>query len=358
MLFLIDASRANNEQKTGVEWYAYFVIQELKKIIPDSWQVKLYTREKLKGELGQIPSNWEERVLTWPPKRLWTQIRLSYEIYKLKQNNPLEDIILFVPAHVLPLVCPAKTIITIHDLGGVRFPGGYSFFERFYTYFSTWWALKKGVVLVPSHFVLQELSYSFKTIDDQKKTEIAQQYGLSRPYFFSIGRLEEKKNTIGIIRAFNILKKQITLPLQLVLLGKPGWGFANVEKEITASPFAKDIILPGWVAQKDVPALMAGAQGLLLPSFYEGFGIPILEAFAVCTPVITSNLASMPEVASGAAILVNPFKPQEISLAMEHLLEKEDLRQKLIKRGFLRSKEFTWQKTAQAIFEVAAGMKK
>jgi len=377
MLFLIDASRANNEQKTGVEWYAYFVIEELKKIIPVTWQVKLYTREKLKGDLGKLPSNWEECVLAWPPKRLWTQIRLSYEIYKLKKKNPQEDIILFVPAHVLPLVCPAKTIITIHDLGGVRFPGGYSFFERFYTYFSTWWALKKGVVLVPSNFVLQELSFifkkeatkikivpnafdknSFKPIGDEQKKDIAHQYGLSNPYFFSIGRLEEKKNTIGIIRAFNILKKKITSPLQLVLLGKPGWGFVNVQKEIAASSYAKDIILPGWVAQKDVPALMARAQGLLLPSFYEGFGIPILEAFAVCTPVITSNLASMPEVANGAAILVNPFKPQEIALAMEHLLEKEDLRQKMVKRGFLRSKEFTWQKTAQAIFEVAAGMKK
>ncbi|HPV70612.1 MAG TPA: glycosyltransferase family 1 protein [Candidatus Magasanikbacteria bacterium] len=375
MYFLIDASRANNEKKTGVEWYAYFVIQELKKIIPSDWQVVLYTREKLKGELGVLPSNWQEKILAWPPKRLWTQLRLSYEIYHFKKQHLEEEIILFVPAHVLPLVCPAKTLITIHDLGGVRFAKGYSFFERFYTYFATWFALKKGQVIVPSQFVFQELSYFFKenshkikvvynAFDKQsfqlsqknQSASVIKKYGLTGNYFFSIGRLEEKKNTVGIIQAFNFFRQKSTQSWQLVLLGKPGFGFEKVTQEIANSPFAGDIIIPGWVEQGDVPFLMAGAQALLLPSFYEGFGIPILEAFAMGVPVITSNLTSMPEVSGGAALLVNPYKPQEISKAMYLISTQENLVKALVEKGLNRAQEFDWRKTAQDIFKVAESL--
>jgi len=375
MYFLIDASRANNEKKTGVEWYAYFVIQELKKIIPSDWQVVLYTREKLKGELGVLPSNWQEKILAWPPKRLWTQLRLSYEIYYFKKQHLEEEIILFVPAHVLPLVCPAKTLITIHDLGGVRFAKGYSFFERFYTYFATWFALKKGQVIVPSQFVFQELSYFFKenshkikvvynAFDKQsfqlsqknQSASVIKKYGLTGNYFFSIGRLEEKKNTVGIIQAFNFFRQKSTQSWQLVLLGKPGFGFEKVTQEIANSPFAGDIIIPGWVEQGDVPFLMAGAQALLLPSFYEGFGIPILEAFAMGVPVITSNLTSMPEVSGGAALLVNPYKPQEISKAMYLISTQENLVKALVEKGLNRAQEFDWRKTAQDIFKVAESL--
>lgn len=375
MYFLIDASRANNEQKTGVEWYAYFVIEELKKIIPADWGVILYTREKLRGDLAKLPANWQEKVLSWPPQRLWTQIRLSYEIFKFKRGHLNDQIILFVPAHVLPLICPQNTMITIHDLGGVRFAKGYSFFERFYTFFATWFALRKGIVLVPSHFVLRELSYlfpkksakikivpnafdklSFSPKDQAAVQHCLSRYGLSQSYFFSIGRLEEKKNTIGIIRAFNILRGATLDKPQLVLLGKPGFGFEKVKKEIFSSPFRKDIIVPGWVEQKDVPYLMAGAEALILPSFYEGFGIPILEAFGVGRPVITSSLASMPEVADGAAILVNPFKPQEISEAMDLILTRPVLAEELIAKGRQRAKEFDWQKTAKNIFEIASSL--
>lgn len=379
MYFLIDASRANNEKKTGVEWYAFFVIQELKKIVPSDWQVILYTREKLKGELGVLPPNWQEKVLAWPPKRLWTQLRLSYEIYCFQKQAQLlkEEIILYVPAHVLPLVCPAKTLITIHDLGGVRFAKGYSFFERFYTYFATWFALKKGLVIVPSQFVLQELSYffkkysqkikviynafdnqSFQPIQKEQSAAIIKKYGLTGNYFFSIGRLEEKKNTVGIIQAFNFFRQRSSQPWQLVLLGKPGFGFEKVIKEITDSPFASDIIIPGWVEQRDVPRLMAGAKALLLPSFYEGFGIPILEASSLGVPVITSNLTSMPEVSGGSALLVNPYKPQEISEAMYLISTQENLVKILVEKGFSRVQEFNWHKTAQNIFKVAESLKK
>src|SRR5260221_1783404 len=102
----IDASRANVRHRTGVEWYAYHVIQELKKIVPDSYRVLLYTREPLRGDLAELPPRWEQRVLRWPPKFLWTQKRLSWEMLVRPPD------LLFSPVHVLPLVHPRRSLVT------------------------------------------------------------------------------------------------------------------------------------------------------------------------------------------------------------------------------------------------------
>ncbi|MEK7508456.1 MAG: glycosyltransferase family 1 protein [Patescibacteria group bacterium] len=369
MVIGIDASRANNNEKTGVEWYAYFVIQELKKIIPADVQVRLYTREPLKGDLARLPPNWQEKVLSWPPRRLWTQLRLSYEVWRQPPD------VLFVPAHVLPLVVPKKTFLTIHDLGGLRFPAGYTLFEKVYARFYIRFALARAQIITPSEFTREEILYLFKTplekikviynsydnnlfkpVTDQEKIQtVLRKYNIHRPFFLSISRLEEKKNTAGIIEAFEIFKEQRTKnkeqETKLVLLGKPGHGFAKVEKAIESSKYKNDIILPGWVETADVPVLMSAAIAFIFPSFYEGFGIPILEAQACGLPVITSNLASCPEVAHTAAILVNPYRPAEIAQAMNEIVSSEKLASQLKEAGLNRVKEFGWNKAAEAIWQ-------
>ena len=291
MLLLIDASRANNEQKTGVEWYAFFVIQELKKIVSPDTRVILYTREPLKGDLAQLPPNWQEQVLHWPPRRLWTQIRLSWEIWRVKSGArdyavgvPEKEIVLFVPAHVLPLVCPTRTFITIHDLGGLRFPAGYSLFEKLYARFATWFALRRATVFTPSEFSKREIESVFSNgkivvvpngfddskyhlINDKEKIkQILEKYNIKPPYLISISRLEEKKNTVGIIEAYKIFKEKISLKsnlenYSLVLLGKPGYGFKKVQEAIIKSGYQHTIVIPGWVNADDVPYLIAGGTG-------------------------------------------------------------------------------------------------
>ena len=380
MLLLIDASRANNEQKTGVEWYAFFVIQELKKIVPLETRVVLFTRESLKGEFAVLPPNWQEQVLQWRPRRLWTQIRLSWEIWRVKRGArdysagvKEEDIALFVPAHVLPLVCPKKTFITIHDLGGIRFPSGYSLFERLYARFATAFALRRATVFTPSEFSKREIESVFGNgkitvvpngfddskyhlIDDKEKVkQILEKYNICVPYFLSISRLEEKKNTVGIIEAYKIFKEKIALKsnsenYSLVLLGKPGYGYAKATKAIKKSGYQHTIILPGWVKAEDVPFLMAVAAWFIFPGFYEGFGIPVLEAMACGVSVIASNRAALPEVAGGAALLVDPYKPGDIARAMLEIVSSPALRDELIERGLARAGEFKWERTAQEIY--------
>ncbi|HBV57712.1 MAG TPA: hypothetical protein DEB73_00315 [Candidatus Magasanikbacteria bacterium] len=381
MLLLIDASRANNEQKTGVEWYGFFVIQELKKIVSPDTRVILYTREPLKGELTNLPPNWKEQVLPWPPRRLWTQIRLSWEIWRVKSGSrnyaagvPKKEIVLFVPAHVLPLVCPTRTFITIHDLGGLRFPSGYSLFEKWYARFATWFALRCATVFTPSEFSKREIESVFGNgkitvvpngfddskyhlIDDKEAIgKIVEKYNIKPPYFLSISRLEEKKNTVGIIEAYKIFQEKILLKsnlenYSLVLLGKPGYGYKKVTDAIRKSGYQHTIIIPGWVEAEDVPYLMAGASAFVFPSFYEGFGIPVLEAMACGVSIVASNRAALPEVADGAALLVDPYKPGDIAQAMLEIVSSSALKEELVRRGLTRVREFGWEKTARGIWE-------
>ena len=370
MIIGIDASRANEEQKTGVGWYAYWLIEELKKITPENIRVVLYTREPLKGKLANLPNNWQEKILTWGLSfgstqgkcKYWTQIRLSFEML-IHQPD-----VLFIPAHVFPIIHPKKTIMTIHDIAAKQYPLTYNWFERWYTIWSAKTALKKlWRVIVPSVFVRQELLHYFKQAPPHKITvikhgvhkeifeslnleteaeEILRFYGIDQDYLIALGRLEEKKNTVQIIQAFNLLK--INFPnLKLLLVGSPGFGYERVKQTIEESPFKNDIIVAGWVKEKDLAVLLGKAKVMVFPTRYEGFGLPILEAFAAGVPVVAGQGSSLVEVGGEAVLYTNPENVQEIADNVELFLNNEELVAEKINLGKERLSKFTWQKTAE-----------
>lgn len=152
----IDASRANLSERTGTEWYSYYLIQHLKKVIPSDTEVILYSKSPLVGDLGILPPHWRSVVLSWPPKFLWTQFRLSWEMVR----NPVD--LLFVPAHTIPIFHPQKTITTCHDIGFIRMPHLYSLKERMYHRLTMWFAVffAKSII-APSEFVKQEILHAY-----------------------------------------------------------------------------------------------------------------------------------------------------------------------------------------------------
>jgi glycosyltransferase involved in cell wall biosynthesis len=182
-------------------------------------------------------------------------------------------------------------------------------------------------------------------LEAQKKPSLLEE---KRPYFLFIGRLEKRKNIASLIKAFGLLRKERLFQPLLVLAGKPGFGFSEIEKEIAAlGSLKKDILLLDYVDEEEKSYLLRQAKALVFPSLYEGFGIPILEAMSAETPVITSNFGAMQETAGKAALLVNPFKPLEIAGAMSKILHMPKLAEDLKKEGKKRAQMFSWQKTAQ-----------
>ena len=366
MIIGIDASRANRKQKTGIEWYSYHLIQELKKIsLAPGDKFILYTPFKLQGPLAEMPTNWEERILKWPFKYLWTQIRLAWEMLFHQPD------LLFVPAHCLPLFSWVKKIVTVHDLGFKHFPKTYSLFQRVFYFFSHYWSLKMAQqVIVPSKFTKNDILKNFcsprgkitviplgyaskKNLSNTQLNFnlILNKYKIKKPFFFYLGRLEKKKNILGLIKAYQELKKskqKLEIP-DLVLGGKFGYGYAEIKKEILISEGIKEI---GYIVSEDLPALYSSAIALVFPSFYEGFGLPLLEAMANNCPVLASNAGSLPEVGGVAALYFNPSDIEDIKNVMLKIIKDKELREKLIKEGYERVKFFSWEKCAQSTKEV------
>lgn len=383
MVIGIDASRANREKKTGVEWYAWRLIRELKaqssQLTDQGVRFVLYSDKPLRGELAELPANWKARALPWPRLRsagcaaqswrFWTQIRMSCEMLVRPPD------VLFVPSHVAPFIHPKKTVATIHDIAARRFPDSYSRFERWYTLWSARYAVRNlWKVIVPSQFVKSELEKLFnlmlnvavvphgydgrygKIAPPEDIERVLKKYNLQRPFLLSVGRLEERKNTRRIVEAFNQLEPQTTdLRLQLVLVGSPGYGYEKIQEAIAQSSNKHRIRLLGWVAPDDLAALMGAAEAFVFPSLSEGFGMPVLEALAAGTPVVCTRGSSLEEVGGDAAIYADSHSAQDIAAAMRRALADSSYREQLIQKGRERVKEFSWKKAARDTLDILLG---
>lgn len=366
----IDASRANYEKRTGTEWYAYHLIQHLKAVIPSEHRVLLYSTTPLRDGLEKLPPNWESRVLGWPPKRLWTQLRLSWEMFRRPPD------LLFVPVHAMPVILPKRSVTTLHDVAFVSTPEAYTFFENWYQRFAVRFASKKAdAILTVSEFSKSEIVRYFpvkpekitvthlgfdaeqcRPVDDRDEIDrCLKRYDITRPYFLFVGRLEMKKNLGGLLRAFRLyhgFRGPGHVEHQLILVGKHGHGYEQAMRTLKGSEAEWHVKETGYVCDEDMRYLYAGAEALVFPSWYEGFGLPVIEAFACGTPVIASRTTSIPEVAGGAALLVDPSKPEEIAEAMKRVVSEPALRQELKEKGLARSKAFSWMNTAKETWRV------
>lgn len=365
MLIGIEASRANRREKTGVEWYAWHVIQQLKQFAEsDAHSWLLYSNEPLMMGLEKGPKNWHEMRLAWPPKYLWTQTRLSWEMYRSPPD------VLYVPAHVLPRAIPARSVVTIHDVGFARLPELYKPIQRWYHDWATKDIVKRASrILTVSEFSKREIiefygahpdkifvtpngidHARYRPIAKADATPIVDKYRLPEPYLLFVGRLERKKNVKMIVEAFTRFKQLRGEgdPLHLALAGLTGVGFEEIEAAIAASPAKSQIRLLGYVNEDDKAALLNRATALVHPAWYEGFGIPPLEALACGTQVICSWIASLPEVVGEPHALW--FDPRDIDSLVQQITRAVDDPAGALERreaGIAWAKQYTWERTAR-----------
>lgn len=307
------------KKRTGVEEYVYQLLKYLP-LVDDykNHQFFIYSRENLK----------------WPFKIGWTQIRLSWEM--LTQKNKID--ILFVPVHTFPLIHP-KLVITIQGLEFERVPKMYSFFERFKLRFITKRNAKKAdKIIVPSECTKRDLIELYKINPDKifvihhgvdKPACNASRLAMAGRYILYLGSGHKRKNVQGLIKAYEILKEKYKIPHQLITAGNNN--YVNEDEK--------------W-------NLLRNADVFVYPSFYEGFGLPVLEAQLVGVPVVASNTGSLPEILGESALLVNPNNPNEIAEAIYKIINNSDLRQNLIAKGFENVKRFSWQKCVQQTLKI------
>lgn len=359
MIIGIDASRAFLKRRTGIEEYSYQVIKHLCDELPRDEEVVLYVRKKLSFAHGrmslkipdidfELPKNWTVRGL-WAP-RFWTQIGLSLEMLFHTPD------VLFVPAHTVPLIHPKKTVVTIHGLEYEFCKEAYSFWERVYMHYSIRFSCRVASTVIcvsentkrdvmSFYGVLEEkirvVSEGYErqpTINNQQSVEKSE-----KQYLLFIGRLEERKNVARMIKAFEILKERYQIPHELILVGKPGYGYARIKQHRASSKYQSAIIEKGYVTEEEKWELLKSADIFLFPTLYEGFGIPVLEAQSVGVPVVTSNTSSLPEVAGDGAVFVDPASVESIAEGVQKLLSDEGVRNGIISKGRENIKRFSWE---------------
>lgn len=356
-----DASRAFIGKKTGTENYSYQILTHLQKLDHTN-NYYIYTKQNI------------------PFPRLWTQAGLALQTFK----DPLD--ILFIPAHTLPIIRKPglKTVITVHDLGAEYLPGMHQLKQRLYLNFMTHHQLKsathiiavseatkkdiiKKVGIDPKKITVIYEGYDknkFQAIRNKEQTnQTIKKYNLiDHNYFLFVGTIQPRKNIKRLILAYNIFLKSSytskepiihnTSPISLVIAGSKGW-LADEIYELPKKLGIEDKVkFLGYVPDQDLPALYSGAKAFLFPSLFEGFGLPILEAWACNCPVLTSNISSMKEIAQNAAILVNPYSVEDIAQGISKITNDQVTRNKLIKSGKEQLKNFSWEKAAQQTLQV------
>jgi glycosyltransferase involved in cell wall biosynthesis len=392
MIIGLDGSRAFLKERTGVEEYSYQVIKNLADKL-NGHEVILYTRNlKLetrnsKRYIGnlELPDNW--RVKNIPFCFFWTQLGLSLEMFL----HPVDA--LFISAHIVPLIHPPKTLVTIHGLEYEFISEAYPLWEKIYMR----WAIKNSCrraqkIIAVSENTKRDLvklyqvpeekiaviyeGVNFETrnlkLETQKKEKSCElQVASFKPFLLFIGRLEERKNIVGIIQAFEILKEKHKIPHKLILAGNPGFNYKKIQSYLSNSSYKSEIILTGFVSEEEKQKLLKNAEVFLFPTFYEGFGLPILEAQNVGVPVVASNNSSISEVVKipllplgegvrradegFSAILINPKNPAEIAKATYQLITDKNLKEDMIKKGLENTKRFSWEKCAKEIAEILEG---
>ncbi len=302
-------------------------------------------------------------------------------------DNFIKTDLVFSPHFNILSVRKAPRVITFHDLSFLHHPSFFSWKQKFWHWLQN---IKKQAreaekIIAVSEFTKNDLvnllgispekisvvysgiSEEFGKIAASSTSDLAyRQAGASevgarndhKPYILYLGTLEPRKNVPAIIRAFNILKNKAAFrDWQLVIAGRPGWLFEDILREISASPHKGDIVLKGAVSPEERVSLYNLAKVFVYPSFFEGFGFPPLEAQACGCPVVVSDRTSLPEIVGDSALLVNPWKVEDLANAVEEAALNNQLRGKLIKAGQENVKRFTWKKTAEETLEVFNNIK-
>lgn len=375
MTIAIDIRVLGSGMKSGVEEYTENLLARLLPL-DKNIKFKLFhssVRNNLKKYEWMNLPNVEVFSFRLPNKLLFSLARFFNRPYIDKLIGGAD--VFFSPHFLLaPLSSDCKRVTTFHDLSYIRFREFFSwrrnFWHKFQMRSSSWPGLSDKVIAV-SRSTKKDLLEKYDISSDKIKViyssvsdlifrpveeDLAlfrKKHGLPDKFILFLGKLEPRKNIVGLIKAFNFLKNSEGFEdLYLIIVGSPGWLYKNIYQEVDSSSHKDKIIFKNYIKDEDRKFYYSLASVFVYPSFFEGFGFPPLEAMACGTPVVVSFNSSLPEIVGTGAILVDPHNVVDISNAVKSILNDSNLKDKLVKRGLERVQDFTWQKCAKKTLEV------
>ena len=263
-----------------------------------------------------------------------------------------------------------KQLAVFHDLNFMHYPKDVPWLvKKYYHYYFPKFAQKAARIATVSEFskldiqqqfgiasqlidvVYNGASSEFKELTSEQCSEVRKKYSQGLPYFLFVGSIHPRKNLVNLLQAFDVFKKQQNTESKLLLVGAKYYWTKEMKHVYDSLDFKQDVIFTGRVEDAELKKITASAFALTYVPYFEGFGIPIVEAMQCGVPVITSNITSMPEVAGDAALLVDPFSIKDIAEGLSTMWNDSSLREEMIKKGFKRAAQYSWQATADLLYE-------
>jgi glycosyltransferase involved in cell wall biosynthesis len=370
MVIGFDGSKAFRKDRTGVENYSYQLLVHLAKIDHENNYIVYLDPRVNKRPTEKWPDNFKFKSLHYP--FMWTQLGLALQTYLDRLD------LLFETAHTLPLLKnpKLKSLITVHDLGAEYLGHMHQVKQRLYLALMTKLQLKFAdrIIAVSNATkkdLVERIGLPTKKIEvvyegfneellsqTDPKGNIFKQFDIQKGnYFLFVGTIQPRKNLHRLIEAYVEIYGTAQKPPELVLAGGKGWLADPIYQHVYTFGLQDKIKFTGRVDDQTLVALYKNALCFVFPSLFEGFGLPILEAFSFGCPVITSNTSSTPEVAGDAALLVDPYDVSAIASAMKRLAKDPKLRTDLAKKGKVQVKKFSWENAAKETLKIVESMK-
>ncbi len=373
MIIGIDGNEANQAKRVGIGEYAFELLRQFKQFTVHSSQftVKIYLKDRPLADMPEETKNWKYVVVK--PKKFWTQVGLPLKLV-FEQEKPN---VFFSPSHYAPRFAPMPTAIAIMDVSYLKYPELFKKKDLYQLVNWTKYSAKRAKVIFtisdaskndilkaygkrPEQVIVTYPGLKQPTSNNKQDTDtmdiLKQKYAVTKPYILFVGTLQPRKNIVRLIEAFSQIKSQ--KDLDLVVVGKKGWLYEEILEAPKKYGVADRVKFLDFVSNEDLSLFYKNAELFILPSLYEGFGLPVIEAMSYGCPVITSSVSSLPEAGGDAAVFVDPESVSDIAKKLEKVLTNKKLRGEMIKKGYLHIKKFSWEKTARETLEALKSLAK
>lgn len=363
MIIGIDGNEANVSKRVGIGEYSFELINQFNLSQIPNLKFIIYLKSNPLSHMPRERSGWNYRVLK--PGKLWTQWRLPLDLYL---HNPRPNVF-FTPSHYSPRFSPIPTVISVMDLAYMHFPKMFNNNDLYqlknWTAYSVKNAKKiltiskssKNDIIKEYKVPAERVVVTYPGVKDFRyltprvygMNQLKTNYDISDKFILFVGTLQPRKNIIRLIEAFSKLNEK---DIDLVIVGKRGWQYEDILETPKKLNVEKRVKFLESVNDEELSELYKYAKCFVLPSLYEGFGLPVIEAMKEGCPVITSNVSSLPEAGGDACLYVDPEDSADIASKIEMLINDEKLRKEMIEKGKKQVAKFSWEKTAEETLKV------
>ncbi len=354
MIIGVDGNEANVPMKVGVSVYTLNLLRYFKNHADKTTQFKVFLKNKQAVDLPEASRYFSYEVVSGA--FFWSQIFLPLRLYMKKDID-----VFFSPAHYAPRFCPVPTVITIHDLSYIYFPGDFLKKDLYQLRNWTQYSIHKAKkIIAVSKTTKNDIMKAYQIPEERigivyngyekelkiKSLESRIKIDTKNPYILYVGTLQPRKNIVTLIQAFAKIRESFP-EFRLIIAGKKGWLFESIFDLVSELGLNNEIYFSDYVTDQQLAFLYKNAFCFVLPSLYEGFGIPILEAMSFGCPVISSFTSSLPEVGGDACLYFDPQSVDDLGEKIKQIKTDRKLREELIQKGKRRVKEFSWKKCGE-----------